>query len=342
MGLGDQNMIINKPSSPELAPDIGEKPLFALSIVIPVYNGADSITALVQELSTLVIADPAYPQGMEIVLVVDGSPDNSLAVCRDLCARIKTPITVLNLSRNFGEHNAVMAGFAAARGAYIINMDDDLQNPPEEIIKLWRYTKDNDFDVVYTRYAEKQHAGWRNLGSQFTNWCADLLLDKPKGVYLSSFRCMNAFTAKSLLMYTGPFPYIDGLIMQITHNIGSIAVKHLPRSGGTSNYTLARLLRLFMSMFLNFSIIPLRIASLTGAVVGITGFIALVWILAEALGGGTPRGWPFMMASLLFLTGTQLIMFGLMGEYIGRMFLTTNKRPQYVIRDVISNEQRNS
>lgn len=319
-----------------------EAPLFALSIVIPVYNGADSIPVLVQKLSELVVDDPAFPEGMEIILVVDGSPDNSLTVCRELCTRIQTPITVINLSRNFGEHNAVMAGFAAARGAYIINMDDDLQNPPEEIIKLWRYTRENDFDVVYTRYAEKQHAGWRNIGSQFTNWCADLLLDKPKGIYLSSFRCMNAFTAKTLLNHTGPFPYIDGLIMQVTHNIGSLPVIHLPRSGGKSNYTLSRLLRLFMSMFLNFSIIPLRIASIAGAIVGIIGFIALVWILIEALGGGTPKGWPFMMASLLFLTGTQLIMFGLMGEYIGRMFLTTNKRPQFVVRDTVSNHNRTS
>ena len=330
MGLGDQTMMTV------------EKPLFALSIVVPVYNGASSVPTLVQELSALTVSDPAYPGGMEIILVVDGSPDNSLAVCRELCARIQTPITVVNLSRNFGEHNAVMAGFAAARGAYIINMDDDLQNPPEEVIKLWRYTQENDFDVVYTRYADKQHAGWRNLGSRFTNWCADLVLDKPAGVYLSSFRCMNAFTAKALLTYTGPFPYVDGLIMQVTQNIGSIPVKHLPRSNGHSNYTLARLLRLFMSMLLNFSIIPLRIASITGAIVGVTGFIALVAILIEALGGGTPRGWPFMMASLLFLTGTQLIMFGLMGEYIGRMFLTSNKRPQFVVRDTVNNHHRNN
>lgn len=310
---------------------------FALSIVIPVYNGASSIPILVQKLSELTLGDHTCANGMEIVLVVDGSPDNSLAICRDLCDGIPTPITVVNLSRNFGEHNAVMAGFAAAQGEYIINMDDDLQNPPEEIIKLWRYTKQNDFDVVYTRYEEKKHAGWRNLGSQFTNWCADIVLDKPKGIYLSSFRCTNSFTAKTLLNHTGPFPYIDGLIMQVTQNIGSLKVEHLPRADGHSNYTSSRLLRLFMSMLLNFSIIPLRIASIAGAIVGIVGFIALLWILIEAIGGGTPRGWAFMTASLLFLTGTQLIMIGLMGEYIGRMFLTTNKRPQFIVRDTVSN-----
>lgn len=301
----------------------------ALSIVIPVYNGANSIPLLVEKLTGLDI-----PGGMEIILVVDGSPDNSLTVCRQLRPPQGKSIHVVNLSRNFGEHNAVMAGYSVASGAYIINMDDDLQNPPEEVIKLWQFTRDNNFDVVYTHYADKQHAGWRNMGSRFTNWCADYLLDKPKGLYLSSFRCVNAFTATAILNHTGPFPYVDGLIMQVTQNIGSLEVKHLPRAEGTSNYTISRLLRLFLSMFLNFSVIPLRIASIIGATTGFIGFLALLWILIEALGGGTPRGWAFMTASLLFLTGSQLILFGVMGEYIGRLFLTANKRPQFVIRDI--------
>lgn len=319
--------------SQTLTDSSGNLSAVALSIVIPVYNGADSIPLLVEKLAEL------HPAGkMEIVLVVDGSPDNSLTVCRELCQRKAVSISVVNLSRNFGEHNAVMAGYSVARGEYIINMDDDLQNPPEEVLKLWQFTRDHDFDVVYTRYADKQHAGWRNLGSRFTNWCADHLLDKPRGLYLSSFRCVNAFTAKTILNHTGPFPYIDGLIMQVTQNIGSLEVHHLPRAEGKSNYTLSRLLRLFLSMFLNFSVIPLRIASIIGATIGLVGFLALLWILVEALGGGTPRGWAFMTASLLFLTGSQLILFGIMGEYIGRLFLTANKRPQFVIRDITRNE----
>lgn len=321
MGLGQQT-VNTAYATPELA----------LSIVVPVYNGAGSVPLLVEKLSELEVEG-----GMEIVLVVDGSPDNSLAVCRDLCARSKRSITVVNLSRNFGEHNAVMAGYSVARGEYIINMDDDLQNPPEEVLNLWRYAREHGFDVVYTRYAEKQHDSWRNLGSRLTNWCADHLLDKPKGLYLSSFRCVNAFVAKTILDHTGPFPYVDGLIMQVTQNIGSLEVQHLPRAEGKSNYTVARLLRLFLSMFLNFSVIPLRIASVIGATIGLVGFLALLWILVEALGGGTPRGWAFMTASLLFLTGSQLILFGIMGEYIGRLFLTANKRPQFVIRQVTRN-----
>lgn len=329
MGLGNETLTNSfSLSTQQMEPSI------ALSIVIPVYNGANSIPLLVNQLSELEV-----PGGMEIILVVDGSPDNSLQVCHQLAQQCSKPVVVVNLSRNYGEHNAVMAGYSVARGAYIINMDDDLQNPPEEVLNLLHYTRSHDYDVVYTRYDDKQHAHWRNLGSRFTNWCADHLLDKPKGLYLSSFRCLNAFTAKAVLQHTGPFPYIDGLIMQVTQNIGTLTVQHLPRAEGKSNYTLARLLRLFLSMFLNFSVIPLRIASVMGATIGIIGFIALLWILVEALGGGTPRGWAFMTASLLFLTGSQLILFGVMGEYIGRLFLTVNKRPQFVIRTITRGKQ---
>jgi glycosyltransferase involved in cell wall biosynthesis len=307
---------------------------FALSIVVPVYNGATSVPTLVEALARLDV-----PGGHEIVLVNDCSPDNSLDVCRELCRRNEVALTVVNLARNFGEHNAVMAGLSQARGAYIINMDDDLQNPPEEVVRLWRYARENDYDVVYTYYAEKQHAAWRNLGSRFTNWCADHLLDKPKGLYLSSFRCMSAFTARQILAHTGPFPYVDGLIMQVTQRIGRLQVSHLPRAGGRSNYTLRRLVRLFMSMFLNFSVMPLRIGTLAGFVMAGVGMLAFLVILIEALSGRTPPGYASVMAAVLLLAGVQLIMLGLVGEYLGRLFLTINGKPQFVIRDIQRNDR---
>lgn len=306
----------------------------ALSIVVPVYNGAASVPTLVEALSRVEV-----PGGLEIVLVNDYSSDDSWEICRELCRRTDTALTVVNLSRNFGEHNAVMAGLTYARGAHIVTMDDDLQNPPEEVGRLWRYTRDNDFDVVYTYYAEKKHSPWRNTGSRFTNWCADKLLDKPPGLYLSSFRCINAFTAKTIIEHTGPFPYVDGLILQVTQKIGRLEVQHLQRATGRSNYTVSRLLRLFFSMLLNFSVTPLRIAVLVGFGMAALGLLGFLEVLIEAITGGTPRGWASVMASTSLLAGVQLIVLGLLGEYVGRLFLTANKKPQFVVREVELSER---
>jgi hypothetical protein len=213
-----------------------------------------------------------------------------------------------------------------------------LQNPPEEVIRLWRHARDNGYDVVYSYYAEKRHSFWRNLGSRFANGCADRLLDKPRGLYLSTFRCMSAFTVKAVLEHTGPFPFIDGLITQVTQNIGQLEVAHLPRVKGQSNYTLRRLLRLFLSMFVNFSVMPLRVATLVGGCMTILGVLGFLAVVIEALSVGEPRGWASLMASVLLLAGVQLAMLGLLGEYVGRMFLTVNKKPQFVVREVERNE----
>lgn len=308
---------------------------FALSIVVPVYRGAASVPILVNALSALRVDG-----GLEIVLVNDGSPDDSLRVCRELCRRNDVALSVVNLARNFGEHNAVMAGLSEARGEHIITMDDDLQNPPEEVANLWQYTRDNAFDVVYTHSPVKEHALWRNLGSGLTNWFADRLLDKPPGVYLSSFRCVNAFTADAVLRHTGPFPYVDGLIAQMTSNIGRLEVQHRARADGESNYTFRRLVRLFSSMFLNFSVMPLRVSTFVGFSLAGVGVLGVIAVVIDALSGDqNPRGWASLIATCLLLAGVQLMMLGMVGEYLGRLFLTINKKPQFVVRDVERNER---
>jgi glycosyltransferase involved in cell wall biosynthesis len=308
-------------------------PALALSVVIPVYNGAQSITELVEALEALDI-----PGGHEIVLVNDGSPDNSLAVCESLVARATVPITLVNLSRNFGEHNAVMAGLRHTRGAHVINMDDDLQNPPEEVARLLAFAQESGRDVIYTYYDEKQHSGWRNLGSQFTNWIAGFVLDKPKGFYLSSFRCMSAFVVREITRYEGPFPYVDGLILQVTQNIDRMLVRHLPRAVGRSNYTLRRLMRLWMSMFVNFSVMPLRISTLTGFALSFVGALGALAVIIDALFIAEPPGWASVFSALLLLSGVQLMILGIVGEYLGRLYLTANRKPQSVIREVIRAE----
>ena len=303
----------------------------ALSVVIPVYNGAATIGELVQALRALDIAG-----GLEIVLVVDGSPDNSLDVCKQLAAEPGAPIVLLSLSRNFGEHNAVMAGLARARGSYAITMDDDLQNPPGEVKRLFEHARDGGYDAVYTFYAEKQHAAWRNLGSRFTNWCADQLIDKPRGLYLSSFRCLSAFVRERIVAsYDGPYPYVDGLVFQVTQNVGRLQVDHLPRVEGRSNYTLGRLMRLWLSMFLNFSVMPLRLATLLGLGFGFLGAVAAITVVAEAIvSEKPPQGWASLMVAVLVLAGVQLVVIGVIGEYLGRMFLAVNRKPQYLVRDI--------
>jgi glycosyltransferase involved in cell wall biosynthesis len=308
-------------------------PQLSLSIVIPVYNGADSIGELVGALEALDI-----PGGHEIVLVVDGSPDDSLEVCRELVAHAKVPITLIDHARNFGEHNAVMTGLRHARGAHVINMDDDLQNPPEEVARLLAYAQETGADVVYTYYQESMHAAWRNLGSRFTNWVAGFVLDKPKGLYLSSFRCMSAFLVREITRYEGPFPYIDGLILQVTRKIDRLLVRHLPRAVGRSNYTLRRLLRLWMSMFVNFSVMPLRISTLTGFALSLVGGLGAMATVIDALFIAEPPGWASLMAALMLLSGVQLMILGIVGEYLGRLYLTANKKPQSVVRDVIHAE----
>ena len=304
-----------------------------LSIVVPVYRGANTIGRLVEALSAL---QPAG--GLEIVLVNDGSPDNSGDVCRDLLRHASVPLTYVEHARNFGEHNAVMTGLRHSRGAYVITMDDDLQNPPEEVIRLYDHARLGNWDVVYTHYAIKQHAGWRNLGSQFANAVADRLLDKPRGLYLSSFRCMSALVVQSVTRYTGPYPYVDGLIMQVTQRIDSIEVQHLPRIEGRSNYNLQRLVRLWLNLATSFSLAPLRLAIYAGVFMALLGAAGAVATIAEVLiWRDTPSGWASTMTVLLLVGGVQSMILGVLGEYVGRTFLSANGKPQGTVRSIERN-----
>lgn len=302
---------------------------FGLSVVVPVYRGAATVGALVEAVGALAIEG-----GLEIVLVNDGSPDSSLEACRRAAAGARVPVTVIDHARNFGEHNAVMTGLRHARGDYVVTMDDDLQNPPEEVARLYRHARSSGLDVVYTKYREKEHAAWRNLGSRLTNRMADFLVDKPRGLYLSSFRCMNAFVVEQIARYEGPFPYVDGLIMQVTQSIGTLEVEHLPRADGRSNYNLRRLIRVWLNMAVNFSVMPLRLATFLGFALSGVGLLGVLIVVVEALLGETPQGWASAIVAVLLLSGTQLLILGIAGEYVGRLYLMAAKKPQAVVRGV--------
>ncbi|MDP3073367.1 MAG: glycosyltransferase [Opitutaceae bacterium] len=310
-------------------------PQFALSFVIPLYHSAESIGAVVREIEGLTI-----PGGHEIVLVHDGSGEPTSRAARELVRTARIPITLVEHARNYGEHNAVLTGWRRARGAHIVNLDDDGQNPPAEAVRLWQHAVAEGLDVVFGHYDEKKHSAWRNFGSWFTNRMTDWALDKPAGFYLSSFRCVSAFVAQQVVGYAGPYPYIDGLLLQVTQRIGSIAVRHEARAAGASTYTLRRLVRLWLSAWINFSVLPLRAATMLGlaiAVVGVGALGLVAWLWWHDTGPAT--GWGWIMAGLLIFSGTQLVMLGLIGEYIGRMFLAVNQRPQSVVREEIRSEK---
>lgn len=306
----------------------------ALSFVIPLYKSAETIAAVVRDIESLEIEG-----GHEIVLVNDGSADRTSAVVHEVMRQCRVPVTLIEHARNFGEHNAVLTGWRHARGAHIVNLDDDGQNPPAEAKRLWEEARRTGLDVIFGHYDEKQHSLWRNVGSWFTNRMTDWALDKPPGFYLSSFRCVTAFVAKSVVGYGGPYPYIDGLILQVTQRIGSVQVRHEPRRAGESTYTLRRLIRLWMAAWVNFSVLPLRLATFLGLAIAAAGMIALgvvAFLWFHNVGPSYGFGW--IMAALLVFSGTQLVLLGLIGEYIGRAFLTINQRPQSVVREVVRSD----
>lgn len=303
----------------------------ALSFVIPLYNSEATIGAVVRDIEALDIAG-----GHEIVLVNDGSQDRTSDVCRELLRTARVPILFIEHTRNFGEHNAVLTGWRHARGAYVVNLDDDGQNPPAEAKRLHEHAAANRLDAVFGHYADKRHAAWRNWGSWFTNRLTDVILDKPRGFYLSSFRCVSAQVARNVAANTGPFPYIDGMILQATQRIGAIEVRHDDRSAGRSGYTMRRLVRLWLSTVVNFSVMPLRVATVLGLLMGLVGTIGVVGVAYLRLTNRGPTfGWGSLMAALLVFSGTQLVMLGVIGEYLGRVFLAVNQRPQSLVREVL-------
>ncbi len=298
-----------------------------LSIVVPLYNSAETLAPLLEELAAIPIEG-----GLEIVLVNDGSRDATEAMAMRLIQNVALPVTFLSLSRNFGEHNAVLAGLRASTGEFVVTMDDDLQNPPSEVPKLLDAARTQQRDVIYSVFEGKKHSPWRNFGSRLTNLFADWSIDKPRGLYLSSFRCISRFVADEVSKSVNPYPYIDALIFQVTQNVGVVQVRHDARAAGESGYTLRALLRLWMSMLINSSIMPLRIATLAGIAMSVLGFMLFIAVLINHFVRQEPLGWGSLMAGLLIFSGTQLLLLGVVGEYIGRIYLRVSGKPQSIVR----------
>jgi len=302
-----------------------------LSFVIPVYNGSATIGRVVDRIHEL-YGDLRY----EIVLINDGSQDDSEHVCSDLVRRHPETVTFLHLARNFGEHGAVLAGLNHVRGKFAAILDDDGQNPPDEVRRLYDEIRTCGQDVVYGRYRVKRHGLLRNLGSRFNDRVANIMLNKPRDLYLSSFKILNRFTIDEITRYTGAFPYIDGLILRTTTSLGQVEVEHRRSGDAGSGYTLRKLVRLWLNMFLNFSIIPLRVSALLGTFASVVSLVLLVAIVIDRLyiSPDVTLGIPTVLVVVVLFAGVQLVILGTMGEYLGRLFLDHSKAPQFVVRYV--------
>jgi polyisoprenyl-phosphate glycosyltransferase len=255
-------------------------------------------------------------------------------VCERM-ALARDNLRFISLRKNFGEHNAVMCALNHVTGDCAVIIDDDFQNPPEEIIRLVQELEKG-FDVVYSRFEEKQHSTFRNLGSKFNDLTATWLLEKPKNLYLSSFKAIRREVVDEIVKYQGPFPYVDGLILRVTTSISSVLVRHNDREEGKSNYTLKKLISLWLNMFINFSIKPLRVFTMLGLGISIiSGFLIIYFILEKLLYPESSQGWASIMVAITFFSGIQLMFLGLISEYLGKHYLTTNKVPQWTIKKIV-------
>lgn len=299
-----------------------------LSIVIPCYKSELFLENTIKEIEKELKND-AY----EIILVDDSSPDGTYDVIKKICSE-NAKVKGITLSKNFGQHAALMAGFSIASGDLILCMDDDGQTPASEITKLLSALTD-DVDVVYAKYSSKKHSLYRNLGSKLNSKMTEWMLGKPKELYISSFFVARRYIIDEIKKYSGAFPYVIGLILRSTKRIINVEVKHKEREVGTSGYSIKKLVSLWMNGFTAFSIKPLRFADICGAILAIVGFVSAIVLIIKRLviGYSAVEGWYSLIAVILLVGGLLMFVLGITGEYIGRTYLSINEAPQYIIRE---------
>lgn len=313
-----------------------------LSIVIPVYGSERLLPKLVDKLHEALA--PRYgdgsTSGFEVILVNDCSPDASWSVITEL-ARSRTWLKGVSLRKNAGQHNAILAGLRYARGQFIVTMDDDLQHDPMDVPKIVAKLEEG-HDVCYSRFRSKRHAWWKRAGSAFNDLVANHLLSKPKGLYLSPFKGMTRGVLEEVVEFTGPYVYLDGLILSATNSVTSIELEHHARPDGASGYSLRKSVSLWMKMATSFSVAPLRMASVIGLIFSGFGFLAAIaFVIQRFTINAMPVGWSSLIVSILILGGIQLMALGIIGEYVGRILLHVNGRPQAVVGKLTNVTKRN-
>lgn len=307
-----------------------------LSFVIPCYGSEKTIATVTKEIEDTVAKRPEFDY--EIILVNDCSKDNVWLVIEDLCEK-NPKIKGINLARNFGQQSALMAGYGRVTGDLIVSLDDDGQSPASDVFKLVDKLLEG-YDVVYAYYPERKHSTFRNFGSKVDKWMEQALVDRPKGLKSSSFHVMRRFIIEEVTRYQNSFTYLGGLVFRSTRNIASVPVEQRERLEGRSGYTLKKLLKLWINGFTAFSVKPLRISTGMGVLTAFAGFLfALVTIIRKIMNPAIQSGWSSLMSVTLILGGVILLMIGLVGEYVGRMYMCINQAPQYVIRETRNMEE---
>ncbi len=308
-----------------------------VSFVIPCYRSAATIGSVVGEIEAAMEQLPAYQY--EIILVNDCSPDDTFAVIRRLCQK-DDRIVGVNLARNFGQHAALMAGFHQVKGDILVCLDDDGQTPADEVGKLLSALGEG-ADVVYARYERKHHNRFRNFGSRVNDAMLCLMLGKPKNLFISSYFAARRFVLEEMLRYENAFPYVIGLVLRATKNIVNVTVGHRDRKAGESGYTMGKLLALWFNGFTSFSEKPLRIATLLGIGCAGIGFLYGIYtVVKKFVVPDVPVGFSALMSAIMFIGGMLMLMLGLIGEYIGRMYICMNNAPQFVVREIVCGNQK--
>ncbi len=302
-----------------------------VSIVVPVYRTEQDLIDLAGRTQTTMQA-AGIPY--ELVFVDDNSPNATWDILQSLQASDPTIVTVVRLMRNFGQHNALMCGFRHARGDVIVTIDDDLQNPPEEIPGLLDALHQGGYDLVYGAPDQKKHAVMRNMGSRVVNMFYRMVFNTDATV--TSFRAIRRELLLAILTYNLNFTFIDGLLAWNTQRVGEVIVSHRPRERGRSGYSIAKLVQLALNLFTNFSLLPLQVASVVGLLASCAGLLAGVFFLVKTLAHDTSvPGYSSIIVAVMTLGGLQLLAIGIIGEYIGRLHLNVNRKPQYTVREVL-------
>jgi undecaprenyl-phosphate 4-deoxy-4-formamido-L-arabinose transferase len=311
-----------------------------ISYVIPCYRSENTLEGVIDEIAATMKKDKLKGYTYEIILVNDGSPDNTWGKIRELCSGPKGQVlTGINFAKNFGQHAALMAGLRASRGEYVICLDDDGQTPADEADKLIDAVVAG-ADVAYARYANKQHSLFRNFGTAMNEWMASVMLGKPRDLFVSSYFIARRFVVDEMLTYESSYPYVIGLVLRTTRNIVNVDVTHRKREVGQSGYTFGKLLALWINGFTAFSIKPLRIATMSGVCLAIVGILYGIYtVIKKFVNPAVPVGFSALMSAVMFIGGMIMLMLGMIGEYVGRVYIAQNKNPQYVIRETTRDEE---